>query len=193
MRRSPDLTSADEAIVVALAKSGDRAAFRELVVRRQSWIRNLLRRLSGNTTLADDLAQQTFLNAWRGIGRLQADAAFGGWLRRMAINVWYDHLRRNDPLQATSASDEATLEVVEPVEPVEPVETPSLAEHVDLQRALAALAPKIRACIVLFYGEGLTHSEIAELTRFPLGTVKSYISRGLGQLRGILGTEGAAT
>jgi len=56
VRHSPDLTSVDEATVVALAKSGDVPAFEELVKRRQSWLRNLLRRLCGNAALADDLA-----------------------------------------------------------------------------------------------------------------------------------------
>ena len=53
-----------EALVVSLAQNGDRHAFEELVKRRQSMVRNLMRRLSGDNTLADDLAQQTFLQAW---------------------------------------------------------------------------------------------------------------------------------
>jgi RNA polymerase sigma-70 factor, ECF subfamily len=184
MRQPPDLASADEAMVVALAKSGDDAAFEELVKRRQSWLRNLLRRLCGNPALADDLAQQAFLKAWRGIGGLKANGAFGSWLRRMAVNVWYDHLRRNDPLEATVPSGEEASELFGSVD------MPPVAEAIDLHRALATLAAPVRLCVVLSYGEGLTHTEIAEVTRFPLGTVKSYISRGLGQLRGILGTEG---
>lgn len=184
MARPPDLTSADEALVVALAKTGDPAAFEELVKRRQSWLRNLLRRLSGDADLADDLAQQALLKAWRSLESLQANRAFSAWLRRMAVNAWLDHMRRKDPLDAVDANSEALLDAAGAHH------SPSVTAGIDLDRALAELSSPVRSCIVLFYGEGMTHSEIAETTGFPLGTVKSYISRGLGRLRNILGTEG---
>ena len=65
-----EYAQAPESLVVGLARTGDRDAFAELVRRRQAWIRNLMRRLSGDAALADDLAQQTFLQAWRGIAGL---------------------------------------------------------------------------------------------------------------------------
>ena len=61
--------------------------------RRQSQTRNLLRRLCRNSALADDLAQTTFLQAWRTLRSLRAPDAFGGWLRKLAVNVWLQHLR----------------------------------------------------------------------------------------------------
>ena len=181
----PSLASADEEMVVALAKSGDHQAFEELVKRRQSWLRNLLRRLCGNTDLADDLAQQALLKIWRSIGSLKANRAFGAWLRRMAVNTWLDHVRRNDPLDVVADDGEGGVDAPDPGVAA------SVAERIDLHRALASLQAPVRLCIVLSYSEGLTHAEIAELTELPLGTVKSHISRGLGSLRKILVTEGS--
>jgi RNA polymerase sigma-70 factor (ECF subfamily) len=166
-------------MVVALAKSGDDLAFAELVKRRQSWLRNVLRRLCGDASLADDLAQQALLKAWRNIGTLKANLAFGAWLRQMAVNAWVDHLRRHEPLDAVTA-DEA-LEAPDP-------SNHWAAEGIDLQRALATLPPAVRLCIVLAYGEGLSHSEVATATGLALGTVKSHISRGLERLHKILKT-----
>jgi RNA polymerase sigma-70 factor (ECF subfamily) len=80
--------------VVALAMSGDDGAFGELVRRRQKRVRDLLRRLCGNHALADDLAQQTFVQAWRGIRALRDPGAFGGWLKRVAVNAWLAEARR---------------------------------------------------------------------------------------------------
>ena len=71
---SAALGQADERAVLALAICGDITAFSELVRRRQSWLRNLLRRLCRDPTLADDLAQQVFLQAWR-VGLMTASAA----------------------------------------------------------------------------------------------------------------------
>ena len=185
VRHYPDLTSVDEATVVALAKSGNVPAFEQLVKRRQSWIRNVLRRLCGDAALADDLAQQAFLRAWRSIGSLKTNLAFGAWLRRMAVNAWVDHARRRDPLDAIDASSEEAIE-----EP-DPVDAQAIGEGVDLDRALSTLAAPVRLCIVLSYCEGMSHSEISEATELPLGTVKSHISRGLERLQKILRTEGS--
>jgi RNA polymerase sigma-70 factor, ECF subfamily len=183
VRHSPDLTSANEAVVVALAKSGNTPAFEELVKRRQSWLRNVLRRLCGDASLADDLAQQALLKAWRSIGDLKSNLAFGAWLRRMAVNAWVDHLRRHEPLDVV-ADEEA-------IEESGAIDTQCVADGIDLQRALSTLPAPVRLCIVLAYSEGMTHSEISEATELPLGTVKSHISRGLERLQKIFKPEGS--
>src|SRR5215470_13415267 len=112
MTRPRDLASFDEATVVALARIGDQPAFEELVRRRQSWLRNLLRRLCGDAALADDLAQQALLSAWRGLARLRASEAFGVWLKRLAVHVWIDHARRHDPLDTLDPVSDAAIETV---------------------------------------------------------------------------------
>jgi RNA polymerase sigma-70 factor (ECF subfamily) len=161
--------------LIALARRGDDSAFDELVRRRQTWIRGLLRRWSGDAQLADDLAQETFVRAWKNLQRLQSPAAFGGWLRQIALNVWLDFARRRRvPLH--------TLEDGDPAEGVLMDRGPAI----DLERALAALRPPERVCIVLAIGEGMSHAEVARATGLPLGTVKSHIARGTAKLRTLL-------
>lgn len=170
------LGQAAEAAVVALAMGGDRAAFTELIWRRQSWLRNLLRRLCRDPALADDLAQQVLLQAWRSLPRLNSVAAFGAWLRRLAINTWLAHVR-------------SVAAVTVPLESVElemPEHVSATAESVDLDRALARLSPEERLCVVLAYNEGLSHGEISAATGMPLGTVKSHVRRGAHNLRSLL-------
>ena len=162
---------------MALAMSGDAAAFSELVRRRQSALRNLLRRLSRDPALADDLAQQAFVKAWRSLPKLRSVAAFGAWLRRLAVNTWLEHVRAAHALPMASAAGE--LAGV-------PGRAPATDEQLDLDRALAQLPPDERLCIVLAYGEGMSHGEISALTALPLGTVKSHIRRGGERLRALL-------
>jgi len=176
LRSSADiLGSAAEASVVALACAGDQPAFEELVRRRQSSIRSLLRSLCRNSALADDLAQETFLQAWKHLKSLRVPDAFSGWLRRLAINSWRQHLRR-----------EGTLGKLAEVEAGDVVSTPAATESLDLNSALGALAPNVRMCIVLSYQGGMSHGEIAAATQLPLGTVKSHIARGTARLRELL-------
>ncbi|WP_136659238.1 sigma-70 family RNA polymerase sigma factor [Nitratireductor sp. XY-223] len=164
-----------EALLAGLAGAGDRDAFEELVRRRQSWLRNLLRRLCGDPVLADDLAQQAFLQAWRNIGTLRKPGSFGAWLKRLAVTAWLQHLRAKDALSEAGeiGQDDAVHEG-----------TTGLAT--DLDRALSQLPGPARLCVVLSYHEGMTHGEISELTGLPAGTVKSHIRRGAERLKTIL-------
>jgi RNA polymerase sigma factor (sigma-70 family) len=168
-----ELANAAEATMVALARMGDERAFAELVQRRQSTVRNLLRRLSRDGALADDLAQETFLQAWKQLSRLQSTGAFGGWLRQIAVNMWLQHLRSREHFVALEHIDEAA-------------HTPAPGIRMDLDAALAQLAPAVRVCIVLSYHEGMSHGDIAAATDLPLGTIKSHITRGTARLRELL-------
>lgn len=169
------LAQAAEATVVALAAAGNDEAFDELVRRRQAWLRGLMRRLCGNAALADDLAQQSFLQAWQSLASLRAPAAFGGWLRQLAVNVWLAEARRAaPPLTGIDLPDQAAPDI-------------DIGLQQDLDAALSRLRPDERICVVLAYAEGLTHGEIATATGLPLGTVKSHVLRGATRLRGWLG------
>ena len=164
-----------EALVVSLAARGDREAFTDLVRRRQPWLRNLMRRLCGDPTLADDLAQRVFLKMWRKIRKVREPDRFAGWLKRMAVNEWIDHRRKEGVAWQQAYDDES-----------QPAPLATTAEAIDLDAALATLPDPVRACIVLAYHERLSHPEIAELTGLPPGTVKSHIRRGSTKLRALL-------
>jgi RNA polymerase sigma-70 factor (ECF subfamily) len=178
-RASLPLSSASEATVVGLAMTGDDDAFSELVRRRQGSIRGLLRGMTGSASTADDLAQDAFVQAWRKIRSLRTPAAFSGWLRQIAVNVFLQHIRRAD-----APTDQATLDEERAAGAARDTDL-----EIDLQRVLAELRPIERLCIVLSYQEGLSHSEIVEATGLPSGTVKSHISRGSARLRESLATE----
>lgn len=168
------LALAEEASVVALAQAGDERAFAELVHRRQTFVRNLLRRLCRDPSLADDLAQEAFMQAWRQLPRLRAPGAFGGWLRQVAVSIWLQHLRKTQtwaPLVDNAHGESST-----------PADNVAL----DLDSALAHLSADARLCVVLAYHEGLTHREIADETGLPLGTIKSHIARGAARLKELL-------
>jgi len=169
-----------ESLLVGLARNGDRGAYAELVRRRQAWLRNLMLRFSGDRTLADDLAQMAFLQGWQNIRHLQSRGRFGAWLKRIAINVWLQYLRKKDPLRHAdehSGAEGAQQEVT--------------GIGMDLDRALATLPEDVRLCIVLSYYEGMNHREITEYTDLPLGTVKSHIRRGTKRLRELLSAYSA--
>ena len=175
-------TSAAEAALVALARLGDQSAFAELVRRRQSYVRNLMRRLCRNPALADDLSQEVFLQAWKHIRQLRSVGAFGGWLRRIAVSAWIQNARDTEKFAEPIAdvADMATMVIA------------TTAERLDLDSALSDLQPVVRLCIVLSYQEGMSHNEIASTTQLPLGTVKSHISRGTQRLRALLGAYDSA-
>ena len=169
----------EEVAVVTFAVAGDAEAFSELVRRFQNRVRNFLRRLCNKSDLADDLAQQVFLKTWKSIGQLRAPDAFWSWLRKICISVWLEEVRRIklttevwDENMETSASTESSL---------------TFGARMDLNAALGHLSPPMRLCVVLAYGDGLSHPEISEVTGIPLGTVKSHISRGVSKMRGLLG------
>ncbi|UCC15337.1 MAG: sigma-70 family RNA polymerase sigma factor [Gammaproteobacteria bacterium] len=168
-----------EPLVVGLAARGDRDAFTELVRRRQPWVRNLMRRFSGDSHLADDLSQRVFLQVWRKIRQVRHPERFGGWIKRIAVNEWIEHQRRNDADRNRDYDDGA-----------QPAVSASPATAMDLDKALATLPAQVRLCIVLSYHERMTHEEIAELTGMQLGTVKSHIRRGSEKLRDLLSAYG---
>jgi RNA polymerase sigma factor (sigma-70 family) len=179
MDRQCNWSSLDHSALVALAKSGDKAAFSELVQRYQSSLRSLLRRLSGDAELATDLSQQAFLSAWISLSDLNELGAFPVWLRAVAVNVWRKHCRHKNPLRNADDIDEAGESVLSAL-------GDSVGEGMDLDRALSLLSADVRLCIVLCYHEGMSHRLITEATSIPLGTVKSHILRGSKILREFL-------
>lgn len=139
------LAGAAEAVVVALASNGDPEAFDELVRRKQSVVRALMRRLSNDATLAEDLAQQAFVEVWKSLRKLDSSAAFTTWLSKICVNVWLQHFRKKHALVLDNEA--ADLEA-------DPSATHSHDEAMDLMGALDLLAAPVRLCVVLAYQEG---------------------------------------
>jgi RNA polymerase sigma-70 factor, ECF subfamily len=174
-----DLAAATEAALITAAQARDQGAFGELVKRRQGWARALLRRMCNDAAEADDLAQDAFVKAWERLRDLETPAAFPGWFRRIAVTTFL-MARRKRKADFDSIDDGMELASEGP--------TPESAAgaKIDLERALAQLSDGERLCVTLNHGEGLSHSEIVDLTGLPLGTVKSHVLRGTEKLRRML-------
>ncbi len=178
----PALSEASDPALVTLAKAGDRAAFSQLVQRHGGAVRALLRRMGAAHSLADDLAQDAFVAAWRAIGGYRGEGGFAAWVRKIAARLYVRRARR----------DARYDWMAEPPEP----EALGLAEQaradlrLDLDAALQALPPVQRLCVSLCHGADLTQAEAAEALGLPLGTVKSHVKRGLEKLKLLLAPQG---
>ncbi|MBK7660979.1 MAG: sigma-70 family RNA polymerase sigma factor [Betaproteobacteria bacterium] len=172
----PRSASTDAELILAAAQGGDREAFAELVRRHQSMVRSVLRRLTnGDAALADDLAQEAFLLAWRRLDTFRFEARFTTWLYRIAFNAWQSERRKTH--EVLLGEDEAMPE------PDAAPSGPGAEERMDLERALATLPDAERAAIAACYAADLSHVEAAEALGIPLGTVKTHILRAKERLR----------
>jgi RNA polymerase sigma-70 factor, ECF subfamily len=178
---APAAASPDAALILAVIERDDRAAYAELVRRHQSQVRAVLRRLTrGDLGLADDLAQETFILAWRNIRKFRFEARFSTWLYRIAFNAWQSEARKKHEvlLEMDDASPLAGAELF--------AHMPDVAAHVDLERALASLSDGERAAIAACYYADMSHEEAAHALGIPMGTVKTHVLRGKQKLRALL-------
>lgn len=158
------------------AAAGNAAAFAALVRKHQSAVRGfLLRMTKGNAALADDLAQETFLEAFRKIGQF-GSGSFSGWLFAIAYSRYLMEIRKR---HMDSLDEEAETGIADDNAPS--VEAAATA-RIDLERAMAHLVPAQRAALTLCFALGFTNEEAAAAMHVPLGTLKSHINRGRERL-----------
>jgi RNA polymerase sigma-70 factor (ECF subfamily) len=166
MRSDPDLA--------ARAARGHEADFAELVRRHQARVRGMARRLTGSASDGDDIAQATFLKAWQKIGSY-AGGTFSAWICTIC---WREYLQARRKQKIEIEFDE-TAEII----PFERSQSDEVGDQMDLSRALDKLSEAQRVCVVLCVVSGLSHREAAEATGWPLGTIKSHVTRGVAALR----------
>jgi len=165
----------DADLIARVLLHDDQNAFGELVRRYQSPVRGFLTKMAtGDTHLADDLAQEVFVKAWKNLAAFRGEARFSTWLFGIACNEWRMHARRRREI--------ALEEIDAPPPSPDPGETDGAA-RLDLAEALNRLTPGERAAIVLCCQNGLSHDEAARALTCPLGTVKTNILRGKEKLR----------
>lgn len=163
--------------LVLRAQAGDRHAFGELVRRHRDGVVNVVYRMCGDATLAEDAAQDCFIRAWEHLDTYRPRSAFRNWLYRIATNCALTTLRREKPatdvealpIRAQHAGPEATAESHERASVV--------------QSAVLALPEASRAALVLREYEGLSYKEIAAALVIPIGTVMSRLNYARRQLR----------
>ncbi len=167
--------STDETLA-RLAAAGDTAAFGALVRTHQSKVRGFLRRLTrADAALADDLAQETFLEAHRKIVQYRGDGSFGSWLCGIAWSRFLMERRKRKEEPLETAPETASVYT-----------GPATIARLDLERAMARLSPDERAALTLCYALGHSHGEAAQILSLPLGTVKSHVLRGREKLKAML-------
>lgn len=188
----PNLRDATDQEVVAQARLGREAAYRELVRRYERPIFSLIYRMVRDRELAEDLSQETFVKALKAVGSYRPEYKFSSWIFKIANNAAIDHLRKRElatlsiegsPHARTPDAMEATaLQIGGRLPgPLDQLEARELGGAIE--EAIGRLRPEYRSCILLRHVEGRPYEEIAEILGLPLGTVKTYIHRARHELR----------
>jgi len=171
-------------LLVKKAQNNDLSAFEELVRLYQNKVYALCNHLSGNRDDAQDLAQEVFIRAYRGLGGFRNEADFGTWLHRITVNVWLNLKRKKNgqPLVSLDepyrGSDGGEIEREVAAEDGDPIQALEEKEFRGLVRvALDSLSEEHRAVLVLREIEGYSYEEVSRLLGCSLGTVKSRLSR----------------
>jgi RNA polymerase sigma-70 factor, ECF subfamily len=160
MERPPDLDPASQ--------------FRELYEREYRAVYRTVRAMVFDSSLAEDLSQETFVRAYRSRDRYRPTGPVGAWLHRIAVNVTISHLRR----EKLSRLLAPRLLLGPGTGGYERVEAKTL-----LERALGRLSPRVRAAVVLHYYHGYTRDEVAKILGIPSGTVASRIAKAMSVMR----------
>ena len=192
-----------DALLVERVKRGDTRAFEMLVVKYQRRIERLIGRMVRDVDLVQDIAQESFIRAYRAMPQFRGDSAFYTWLYRIAVNTAKKALvdLKRDPLVTESArfsandDDDETSRVERELTDGETPESVLASKEIAqaVSAAMDALSDDLRQAITLREIEGLSYEEIAELMNCPIGTVRSRIFRAREaialRLRPLLGTR----
>ncbi len=176
-----------ESEAVARCQQGDRDAFRHLVERYKDVLFGTAVLMTGNHATAEDQVQEAFLSAWKGIRSFRLGRPVKPWVLRILINTVLSS-RRKQSLPTAYLSDRATEEP--DATEAGPEETlDALERKIFVRRAIAKLSVEHRQVVALRFFAQLTVPEVASTLGIRQGTVKSRLSRALGNLRGLLGDE----
>jgi RNA polymerase sigma-70 factor, ECF subfamily len=185
---APPPSSGDtDLMLVERTVAGDQKAFGLLVMKYQRRIERLIGRMVRDTDLIEDIAQETFIRAYRALSQFRGEAQFYTWLYRIAVNTAKKALvdLRRDPVVSESAlrggndDEEETSGVENELTSAETPETVLAAKEIaaTVNSAMEALPEELRQAVTLREIEGLSYEEIAEVMNCPIGTVRSRIFR----------------
>jgi RNA polymerase sigma-70 factor, ECF subfamily len=174
--------------LIARARAGDEDAFAELVVLHGNRVYGALRRFGLDADEADEVAQEVFVRAWRGLARFQERSQVSTWLYRIAFNEAQRRLSRRSPARAEPKPDreDPIVSVQEPPELGPEAQTLEAEFERTLERALDELPADWRVAVVLRDVEGLSTRDAAEVVGVREAAFKSRLHRGRMQLRALL-------
>jgi RNA polymerase sigma-70 factor, ECF subfamily len=182
------MDASEAAAVLARARQGDGDAFRELVERHSRGVFRLAFRMTGSEQDAEDVVQESFLRAYRQLGRFESRANFGTWLYRITANCAVDLMRARQ-----ARHDQSRAEALEEGAGTTPADSPGperLAQSADIQRhvaqALGGLSPLERAAFTMRHYEGRTIHEISRTLGLGTSAAKHSVFRAVKKLRAAL-------
>ena len=193
-----DSLDADELLIERI-KAGDMAAYNVMVIRHYDRIFSRVLQLLNNKQDAEEVTQDAFIRAHRGLENFRGDASFSTWLYQIATNLahnryWYWFRRKRDQSisldQPQCEDGSLTLENVMPCADENPAEAVVTQEFVDrVSACMQYLNDKHKEVLILRNVKNLTYDEIAQQLEISVGTVKSRIARARESLRGLLGED----
>ncbi len=168
--------------LVERVQKGDKGAFDLLVLKYQHKIVNLIMRYVRDPELAQDIAQEAFIKAYRALPRFRGDSAFYTWMYRIAVNTAKNHLaaQRRRPMDIElDLQDPEQYDLHAKLKETDTPEGVTLSNELKetVERAIAALPEDLRTAIILRELEGMSYEEIAQTMECPVGTVRSRIFR----------------
>lgn len=191
-----------QGVEVARLRAKDAQAFRSLIERLQQPITGYLHRLVGDREVALDLAQDTFLQVYKEIGKTSQDLALDAWIYRIATNFGLRYLnrkRRSQFLRFSHGPAASPEEVFYPYGQNQSEDgmlrlslaEPSLEEQAEtrilIEQALSLLTPKDAACLQLHYGDGFTYEQIGKIVEITPEAVRKRVARGVEKFRAVYG------
>jgi len=181
MEVGPDRQENDESLVARFLQ-GDESAFDGLVLRHRLGVYRLAYRLLGSHEEADDVSQEAFLRAYRGLRGFRGDAAFRTWITRIAINLALSSRRGRSPSVPLEHAHELQRDA----------DGPTAALKSEVRRAVGDLSPRQRQVLVLRIYEGMKFSEIAQAAGMSIGTAKATFFHAVRNLRARLAPAAGA-
>lgn len=166
------VTTSSETELVTRAKNGERNAFSDLVCIHAQGVRNVIYSMCGDLQIAEDAAQETFIQAWLHLASYRPQTSLRNWLYRIAVNAATDMLRKEKRILPNALED---LQLPDPQPGPEALY--SQEERTALvQKAIVSLPEACRAVLVLKEYEGMSYDEIADALEIPIGTVMSRLN-----------------
>jgi RNA polymerase sigma-70 factor (ECF subfamily) len=181
-RTATAVSTGDDEALVARAQAGDRAAFEELVRRHADGLHAVVRRLTRDAHEADEVTQEAFLRAWRGIGGFQGDAQFFTWLYRIGVNEARRRAARSPAARGEVALADPGADAPDPA-PGPPARAEQADLRAALERAVRDLEPDQRAPLILRDIEGLSTAEAAAILGLREAAFKSRLHRARMRVR----------
>lgn len=157
---------ADESLLVDRARNNDYRAYEELYRLHIGRVFALCVRLLNDHDLAEDMAQEAFVQAWKNLSKFRGDSAFGSWLYRIATNTVLSYLRKQKHFRNSLDIDDIELEYRETQD-----------EQIGLEDAIATLPEGARTVFLLYSLEGYTHDEISKMLKIAVGSSKAQLHR----------------